>query len=68
MKKLGCVKLFSDFKEGKRCPSESRSTTFKSNAGMSRIGLKKMCDLREMHESPIALPRIDTDESKIPPK
>ena len=35
-----CVSTFLDFKEGKHCPSKSRCTTFKFNAGISHIGLK----------------------------
>ena len=49
-----CESTFSDFKESKRCPSKSKWTTFKFNAGMSHIGLKNCVN------PAIALPRIDT--------
>ena len=40
-----CESTFLGFKEGKCSPSKRRCPTFKFDAGMSCIGLKKMCDL-----------------------
>ena len=55
-----CESTFSDFKEGKRCPSKSICRTFKFNAGIALVYKKFVISEKKCVNPAVMCLRIDT--------